>query len=293
MTLTASRLAPPSPPVRRRRARLGWLKHVLLIALLIVMLYPILWMIGSSFKPNNAILSDISPLPGAIDLSNYIDGWNAGTTTFGVFFANSFLIAILAVIGNLFACSLTAYAFARMRFRGRNLFFGIMLVSIMLPAHAMLIPQYFLYLKLGWVSTTLPLVVPKFLGTDAFFIFLIVQFIRSLPRELDEAAAVDGCGTFRIFWSIMLPLMRPALITTGIFTFIWTYNDFFSQLIYLSSPSSRTVPVALAGYVDASGGAQYGQMLAMSVLSILPTLIVFVITQKRLVEGVATTGLRG
>ena len=195
--------------------------------------------------------------------------------------------------GNVFACTLTAYAFARLEFRGKKVFFGIMLGSIMLPAHALLIPQYVLFFNLGWVNTYLPLVVPKFLATDAFFIFLMVQFIRTIPRTLDEAAMIDGCGKVRIFSRIILPLLGPVLITTTIFTFIWTYNDFFAQLIYLSYPTSETVPVALRRFVDATGDSSYGQLLAMSVLSLVPTFIVFLLAQRRIVEGIATTGLKG
>jgi multiple sugar transport system permease protein len=191
------------------------------------------------------------------------------------------------------ACTLTAYAFARLEFRGKKVFFGIMLGSIMLPAHALLIPQYVLFFHLDWVNTYLPLVVPKFLATDAFFIFLMVQFIRTIPRTLDEAAMIDGCGKVRIFSRIILPLTGPVLITTAIFTFIWTYNDFFAQLIYLSYPSSETVPVALRRFVDATGDSSYGQLLAMSVLSLVPTFIVFLLAQRRIVEGIATTGLKG
>ena len=251
-------------------------------------------MLGSSFKPDTDILGSLSPWPGRdFRPQNYIDGWISGDYTFGRYFWNSMVIAVLAVVGNIFACSMTAYAFARLQFRLRNVFFAVMLVSIMLPAHALLIPQYFIYYHLGWVNTILPLVVPKFLATDAFFIFLMVQFIRGLPRDLDEAAAVDGAGTYRIFFRIVLPLMRPALITTGIFTFIWTYNDFFSQLLYLTDPKSETVPVALNGLLDSTGGTSYGQLLSMSVLSLIPTFLVFTLTQRHLVQGIATTGLRG
>ncbi len=292
-TTTAPPTAAAVEQPRRQRLR----AIVRLIALVIgalVMIYPLIWMLGSSFKPDTDILGSLSPWPGRdFRPQNYIDGWISGDYTFGRYFWNSMVIAVLAVVGNIFACSMTAYAFARLQFRLRNVFFAVMLVSIMLPAHALLIPQYFIYYHLGWVNTILPLVVPKFLATDAFFIFLMVQFIRGLPRDLDEAAAVDGAGTYRIFFRIVLPLMRPALITTGIFTFIWTYNDFFSQLLYLTDPKSETVPVALNGLLDSTGGTSYGQLLSMSVLSLIPTFLVFTLTQRHLVQGIATTGLRG
>ena len=279
-------------PVGRRRGR-RWLTHLALIAGTLVMVYPLLWMVGGSFKDEKDIFSQLNPLPSSLDPRNFIAGWTATDPTFTRFYFNSLLIAVLAVAGNVIACTLTAYAFARLEFRGKKVFFGIMLGSIMLPAHALLIPQYVLFFHLGWVNTYLPLVVPKFLATDAFFIFLMVQFIRTIPRTLDEAAMIDGCGKVRIFSRIIVPLLGPVLITTMIFTFIWTYNDFFAQLIYLSYPSSETVPVALRRFVDATGDSSYGQLLAMSVLSLVPTFIVFLLAQRRIVEGIATTGLKG
>ena len=279
-------------PADRRHGR-RWLTHLALIAGTLVMVYPLLWMVGGSFKDEKDIFSQLNPFPSSLDPRNYIAGWTATDPTFTRFYFNSLLIAVLAVAGNVIACTLTAYAFARLEFRGKKVFFGIMLGSIMLPAHALLIPQYVLFFHLGWVNTYLPLVVPKFLATDAFFIFLMVQFIRTIPRTLDEAAMIDGCGKVRIFSRIILPLTGPVLITTMIFTFIWTYNDFFAQLIYLSYPSSETVPVALRRFVDATGDSAYGQLLAMSVLSLVPTFIVFLLAQRRIVEGIATTGLKG
>lgn len=281
-------------PAGRRRKRPGnrLLLHGGLIVGGIVMIYPLLWLLGSSFKPADRIFSETSPLPSSLNPHNFIDGWTATTPTFTRYFINSFVICLGAVIGNILACSTTAYAFARLNFRFKRILFAIMLLTIMLPSQALLVPQYILYFHLGWVNTDLPLIVPKFLATDAFFIFLIVQFIRTLPRDLDEAATMDGCGPARVYFFVIFPLLRPALITTAIFTFIWTYNDFFSQLIYLTAPDSLTVPIGLQSFVDTSGGA-YGQLLAMSVVTLVPTFIVFLVFQRRLAEGIATTGITG
>lgn len=270
------------------------LLHAGLILGSLIMVYPLLWMVGSSFKSDSEIFGSSSPFPGHWLFRNYSDGWNATNPTFAAFYVNSLIVTVLAVAGNVFGCTLTAYAFARLQFRGRRFWFALMMLSIMLPAHGLLIPQYVLYFNLGWVNSYLPLVVPKFLATDAFFVFLMVQFIRGIPRQLDEAATIDGCGPIRIFIRIILPLLTPAIVTTVIFTFIWTYNDFLSQLIYLSSsPGSETVPVALRRFVDSTGTSSYGQLLAMSTLSLVPTFVVFLISQRRIVEGIATTGLRG
>lgn len=276
----------------RRHGGSQWLIYTVLIVGALFMIYPFIWMVLSSFRSDQEIFSSPMALPTRLDFDNYFNGWVATTPSFTRYYFNSFVICAGAVIGNVFACSLTAYAFARLRFPLKNLLFAIMLLTLMLPAHALLIPQYILYVNLGWVNTYLPLIVPKFLATDAFFIFLMIQFIRKIPRQLDEAATLDGAGTFGIYRHIILPLLQPAIITTIIFTFIWTYNDFFSQIIYLTAPESLTVPVGLRGMVDSSGGS-YAQLLALSVLSLVPTFVVFVLAQRRLVEGISTSGLKG
>jgi multiple sugar transport system permease protein len=268
--------------------------HVGLIVVLIVILYPVMWMIGTSFKPAQEIISAVSPWPSHWTLSNYKAGWNANPgVTFGTFFKNSVIVSVGAVAGNLIACSLTAYAFARLRFRFRGLFFGIMIVTILLPYHVLIVPQYAIFRSFGWVNTFLPLIVPKFLATDAFFIFLMVQFMRGVPPELDEAARLDGCGPYRNYWHIILPLVRPALITTAIFTFIWTWNDYFTQLIYLNSTNKFTVPVGLGLFIDQSGISDYGPMMAMSMLALLPVFLFFLAFQRLIVEGIAATGVKG
>lgn len=267
--------------------------HVLLIVGAVAMIYPIVWMVASSLKPENEIFTNLGLLPETIDLDNYREGWLALGRPFSRYFLNSFVICFGAVAGNLLSCSMAAYAFARLDFRARKLWFAVMLVTIMLPYHVTLIPQYTLFYNLGWVDTYLPLIVPKFLATDAFFIFLFVQFIRGIPRELDQAAEVDGASPFAIFRLVIIPLLRPALVTGTIFTFLWTYNDFFSQLIYISDTGLYTVPLALRAFLDATGESSWGPMFAMSALSLVPSVIVFILFQKRIVEGISTTGLRG
>jgi multiple sugar transport system permease protein len=202
------------------------------------------------------------------------------------------LIAIGAVIGNLASCSLAAYAFARLEFTAKKLWFAIMLGTIMLPHHVTIVPQYIMFSQAGWINTFLPLVIPKILATDAFFIFLMVQFIRGIPRELDEAARIDGCGRGGIFLRVILPLMTPALATTAIFTFIWTWNDFFSQLIFLTDPKMYTVPVALRSFVDATSESSWGSLFAMSVVSLVPVFLAFLFGQRFLIKGIATTGIK-
>jgi multiple sugar transport system permease protein len=270
------------------------LLHLLLIGLAGLMLYPVLWMLASSFRTSDEIFASDTLLPLHPTFQNYIRGWHFfGDRTFATFFLNSFTICAAAVAGNLVSCSMAAYAFARLRFPGKRVLFAVMLVSIMLPIHAQLVPQYIAFLKLGWVDTFLPMVVPKLLATDSFFIFLMVQFMRNLPRELEEAAQIDGAGFWQRYLRVVIPLTRPALVTTAVFTFIAVYNDYFTQLIYLSSPNKLTVPLALRLFIDSGGGtSNYGGLFAMSVLSLVPVIGFFLTSQRLLVQGFATAGFK-
>jgi multiple sugar transport system permease protein len=268
------------------------LRHAGLLLLALVMLYPVLWMAVSSLRPNNEIFRRPGLVLDDLQVQNYAEGWNARASPFGHYMVNSALVVLGCIVGNLVSCSLAAYAFARLEFTGKRWWFAIMLGTIMLPIHVIIVPQYILFSQLGWINTFLPLIVPKMLATDAFFVFLMVQFIRGLPRELDEAARIDGCGHGRIFLRIILPLMTPALATTTIFTFIWTWNDFFSQLIYLTDPDMYTVPVALRSFVDSTVATSWGSMFAMSVVSLAPIVLAFLIGQRYLVKGIATTGIK-
>ncbi|ATE52703.1 carbohydrate ABC transporter permease [Actinosynnema pretiosum] len=268
--------------------------HGIVIAALVLLLYPVVWLVGTSFKPAEEVLSTLSPLGDDPTTDNYAQVFD-GVGEFGVwhYFGNSLLVSLGAVAGNVVSCALAAYAFGRLHFRGRGPMFGFMMITIMLPHHVVLIPQYVIFQQLEMVNTFWPLVLPKFLATDAFFVFLMVQFIRTLPRELDEAATLDGCGPAGVFRHVVLPLLRPALITTAIFSFIWSWNDFFSQLIYLNDAERFTLPLALQLFVDQATQSAFGPMFAMSVLALLPIGLFFLAFQRFLVEGVATSGVKG
>ncbi|WP_064696239.1 carbohydrate ABC transporter permease [Rhizobium aegyptiacum] len=270
----------------------GIVVHVLLIGASIAMIYPLLWMLSASFRPENEIFTSTSLIPSTFSLTSYVEGWNGLPVSFGRFFSNSFLIAILCVVGNVFSCSLAAFAFSRLEFPGRRICFALMLMTLMLPYHVTLIPQYVLFRELGWVNTFLPLVVPKFLAADAFFIFLMVQFFRGLPKELDEAAMIDGCSPWRVYWKVIMPLSMPVLATASIFTFIWTWDDFLGPLIYLSDMPQYTAMLGLRTFVDSSGVSNFGGLFAMSVLSLMPVFGFFLLFQRLLIEGIATTGMK-
>ncbi|WOF24248.1 carbohydrate ABC transporter permease [Microbacterium betulae] len=297
-TETETLLRPDAARRPRRRAAAGTStlrsvgKHILLGAVSLVMVYPLVWLVVSSFKPNGEIFRDLSIFTTDLTTENYANGWNDLQHPFGLFLLNSSIIALGAIVGNLLSCSMAAYAFARLRFRGRNLAFAVMLGSIMLPFQVLLVPQFLIFKELGWLNTFLPLIAPKFLATEAFFVFLMVQFIRGLPKELFEAARIDGAGHARSYFQITLPLIVPSLATTAIFTFIWTWGDFFGPLIYLRLPELFPASLALKGFLDAQSSSDYGSMFAMSVVSLLPLFLVFLFGQRFLIRGSATSGIK-
>jgi len=251
-------------------------------------------MTSASFKEDVEIFQSPSLIPQNPTFKNYAYGWRGVSGyTFGRFLFNSFLISFIGIIANILSCSMTAFAFAKLDFRFRNIFFAIMMITLMLPFHVRLIPQYIIFNKMGWVDTFLPLTVPRFFATDGFFIFLLVQFMRNIPNEIMDAARIDGASAWQIYARIMMPLSTPALVTVAIFTFIWTWNDFFSQMIYISSPSKFTVSLALRMFVDATGESSWGALFAMSCVSLLPLFIIFIVFQRFLVEGIMMGSLKG
>lgn len=276
---------------RRRTGSIVW--HVGALAVLAVVLYPVIWVLGASFKPSKDIIASLDLLPTKpvwANFSGLADGISGISIT--SFFTNSLMYAGLAVAGVVLSSSLTAYAFTKIRFAGRNLMFTLMIGTLLLPYHVLLIPQYVLFRNLELTDTLVPLVAGKFLATEAFFVFLMVQFMRGLPKELDEAAKLDGCGHLRTYWSIVLPLSRPALITSAIFTFINAWNDFMGPLIYLNTPDKYTVSLGLMMFRDQEGISNYGSMIAMSLVALVPVIAFFMAFQRYLIDGMATSGLK-
>ncbi|MEY8746503.1 carbohydrate ABC transporter permease [Paenibacillus tundrae] len=269
-----------------------WKAHLILIPFSLLMIYPVLWWIGASFKSTTE-LSSPSLWPTTWLWENYSNGWNfTSEFTFARFFANTLMMEFWNVLGGVVTAALVGYGFGRLNFRFRNFWFSILLLTMMLPSQVTVVPQYILFNKLGLVDSYVPLILPHFFGGGAFFIFLIVQFIRGIPRELDEAAQIDGASVYGIFFRIIAPLIKPALVTVAIFTFLWSWDDFFSQLLYLNSVEKFTVGLGLRMFID-QFEVQWGQLLAMSLLSVIPSAIVFFIAQKHFVEGIATTGIKG
>lgn len=269
------------------------LNHLPVILVLVAVLYPLVWMFAASFRTNFQVFNSLGLLTKNPTLENYPAGWEGGSGIgFSTYFGNSLFISFFAILGNLFACSCAAYAFARLEFPFKRFFFAMLLGTLLLPYQVTLIPQYILFNKLEWVGTYLPLIVPRWLGVDAFFVFLMVQFIRGLPRELDEAARIDGAGPFRIFRMIILPLSLPAIGTTALFTFVNTWNDFLGPLLYVYDPERKTITQGLAAFIDVTGESFYGSLFAMCSLSLAPLVAFFLASQRLLVNGIATTGLK-
>lgn len=268
--------------------------HVVVGGVAVLMFYPIIWMFFSSFKETRLVMTTVTQLlPKEWTLDNYFTGWKGfGGITFATFFKNSFVITLLSTTGAVLSSAMVAYGFARIQFKGKNVLFFCMIITMMLPHQVIMIPQYIIFNMLGWVNTALPIVVPSWFA-KAFFIFMIMQFIEGVPRELDEAARIDGCSNYSIFTHIIVPLVRPAMVTCAIFEFYWKWDDYMGSLLYLNSPQKYTVAIALKNFTDPMSSSDYGAMFAMCVLSLLPVIIIFLLLQKYIVEGVASSGIKG
>ena len=287
----------PMPPARRRVKRKTWqtiIWFAVLIVITAVVLYPLVWLLLSTFKPNSEFGQNMGLLPNAPTIENYIKVAEgiAGVPMWR-FFANSLLIAGVSVIGTVLSSALAAYAFARLQFKGLGILFAAMIGTLLLPFHVVIIPQYIIFNNLNLIDTYIPILIGKFLATEAFFVFLIMQFIRSVPRELDEAARIDGAGHARIFFSIMLPLIVPTLTTVAIFTFLGQWNDFFGPLLYLTSPENYPLSMALKMYNDQTSVSDYGATTAASFIALVPVLLFFVIFQRFIITGMSSGAVKG
>jgi multiple sugar transport system permease protein len=266
--------------------------HGIVVILGIFMFYPLLWMVSGSFKETSEIFDTISLIPRNFTLQNYVRGWRYnGSTSFTTFYKNSFIVTGFSTLGAVLSSSLVAYGFSRIRFRGGKFWYACMFLTLMLPYQVVMIPQFIIFFKLKWVNTFLPLIVPHF-GGQAFFIFLMVQFIRGIPHELDQSAMIDGCNKFTIYARIIFPLITPALITSTIFSFYWRWEDFLGPLLYLNRPRNFTVSIALRMFADPQSSTDWGAIFAMGTLSLIPSLAIFFIFQKYIVQGLVTSGLK-
>ena len=276
---------------RSRRIPIGRVAvYLLLILGGIVYTVPFLWMLSTSLTdPGRAL--DLPPrwIPRPIVVGNYGRAWTV--LPFADFTRNSVIYALVSVAGDLLSCSLVAFGFARIAFRGRGFWFTVVLATLMLPSQVTLIPQFILFKQLGWLDTLLPLIVPTFFG-QAFYIFLLRQFFLTIPTELDAAAKIDGANPLQIYAWVVMPLARPALATVGIFSFIYHWNDFFGPLIYLTTPEKMTIAVGLEMF-RGQWGTDFSLLMAASVAAVLPSIALFFVAQKTFIQGIALTGMKG
>ena len=279
----------------KRKKRLNKIiLYIVIAAVGVVMVYPVIWMFLAAFKTNSEIFGSLKLLPGSWSPDAFIKGWQGtGKYTFGKYFINTFLIVVPTTLFTVGSCALVAYGFARFKFPGKKFLFAVLIATLMLPNTVIIIPRYTLFNKFGWLNTYLPFYVPALLACFPFFIYMLLQFMRGIPRELDESAYIDGCGTFRTFRSILFPLLKPAMFSAGLFQFLWTYNDFFNSLIYINSVEKYPLSLALRTAIDSDANVQWGQIMAMAFVSVLPLIILFFVAQKYFVEGIATSGLKG
>ncbi len=296
VTATAAAAASTAYAARtlRRERLVLTLRYVALTTVGLVMLYPILWLVGASFKTNAEIFTEIGLWPSQFDFSSYVKGWKTSSEfTFATYFLNSFLIAIPRIIVTVISCVLVAYAFARFEFWGRKLLFSIMVMTLMLPQIILRIPQYMMFREFGWLDSYLPMIVPSAFATDTFFVFMLVQFLRGIPRDMEEAAQIDGCNPLQMLLYIIVPLLKPAIVSVIVFQFIWTMNDFMGPLIYLSSVEKYPVSLALKMTIGATEEVEWSSAIAISVVALIPSVLVFFAAQKHFIEGAASSGIKG
>jgi oligogalacturonide transport system permease protein len=277
--------------VASRVRRTLW--HASLAAFGLVMVYPLIWLALSAFKDTQEILTSTRLLPRVFNLDGFTGGWKGeGRPPFGLFIVNSVTMTLPTVVLTIVSGVLVAYGFSRFTFKLRKPLFAVMIATILLPNTVLLVPRYLIFRNLGLLDSYLPFWLTA-AGGVPFFIFMFVQFFHGIPRSLDESAFMDGCGSFGILRSILLPLLKPAMFSAAIFQFMWTWDDFFQALIYISSVDKYPVTLGLRLSIDAMGIPPWNEIAAMSVLAILPSVVMFFAAQKYFVEGIATTGLKG
>ena len=269
--------------------------YALLIAVSIVMLYPMAWLLGASFKTNAEIHTSIGFIPPRIVWTPYVNGWRTGSEyTMGHYFINTFLMVIPTVAFTIVSSVVTAYGFARFNFPGKKALFSMLIATMLLPSVILRIPQYAMWGTFKALDTYIPLVLPHLFASDGVFVFLLIQFFKSIPTDLDEAAKIDGCTRLRTLTNILVPVVRPGIVSIGLFSFMWSMNDFLGPLIYISSVDKYPVTIALRMSMDATGsGYDENQIIAMSVITLIPSIVVFAFGQKQFVEGLTTGSLKG
>jgi len=250
--------------------------------------------VGATFKSNAEIFTSVGLWPSRLDFGAYAKGWKTSTEfTFATYFLNSFAIVVPRIVVTVISCVLVAYAFARFEFWGKKTLFAVMVGTMMLPLIILRLPQYLMFREFGWLDTYAPLIVPSAFATDTFFVFMLVQFLRGIPRDMEEAAQIDGCNALQLLWHVIVPLLKPAIIAVVVFQFIWTMNDFMGPLIYLSTVENYPVSLALKMSIGATEEVEWANVIAISVVSLIPSVAVFFMAQRYFIEGAASSGIKG
>lgn len=279
--------------MRKRKLLSLSVSYALLILLAIVMIYPLIWMVGAAFKSNEEIFGTLGILPKNPVYGAFKAGWKGtGQYGFSTFLINSFKLVIPTVIFTVISSVLVAYGFSRFNFPLKKFLFMLMLSTLMLPSIVLIIPRYIFFKNFGWLDSYLPFTIPALLACNSFFTYMMCQFFRGLPLELDESAKIDGCNSFIILVRILLPLCKAAIFSVMVFQFVWTWNNFLEVLIYVNSISKYPVALGLRLTMDIGSEFDWNQIMAMSIVAIAPPVLLFIVAQKYFVEGIATTGMK-
>ena len=273
------------------------IRYTVLIAVGIFMIYPLLWMIGATFKPNNEIFSGLNILPKKATFEGYLNAMKnyGGDINIWKAMLNTYSYVIPAVIFTIVSSTLTAYGFGRFKFFGRSVLFAILMSTLFLPQVVLNVPQYIMYNIFGWVGSKLylPLVVPSMFATETYFVFMLIQFLRNIPKELEEAAKIDGCNEIQTLIKVIVPMLKPALVSCALFKFMWASNDFLGPLLYVNNPAKYPATIFVKLAMDSDAGFAWNRILSTSLISILPSIIIFFIAQNQFVEGISAGGVKG
>lgn len=269
-----------------------FLIYIVLTVIGIFMIYPLLWLVGASFKSNQQIYSSVWFLPEDFDFSVYVNAWKTNTGySMGHYFINTFAIIIPKTVFAVISSVLVAYGFARFDFPLRKFFFGLLMVGMFMPAIVTVMPMYIFWSRTGFLDSYVPLTLPSLFACEGMFIFILIQFFKGIPKEIDEASRLDGCGTLQTLIYILVPCIKPAVISVIVFNFLWTMNDFLNPLIFINSTEKYTLSLALRTSVDSTGqGYEECKIIAMSVIGLIPSITVFALAQKKFV-GITAGGL--
>ena len=280
-----------------RRKVSTFFRYFVLIAVGFIMVYPLIWMVGATFKTNNEIFSSV----GFIPRNPTFDGYKNAMKSYGgdidlvKAMINTYSIVLPKVIFTIVSATVTAYGFARFEFKGKNLLFAVLMSTLFLPQVVLNVPQYIMFNKFGWINHPLylALIVPTMFATDTYFVFMLIQFLRNIPRELEEAAKIDGCNSVKTLWYVIVPMLKPSIVSCALFQFMWSSNDFMGPLLYVNTPARYPASIFVKMSMDGDTGFEWNRVLAMSLISIIPSLVVFFLAQDSFIDGIAAGGVKG